>query len=111
MSVKSATEIVIDDAGFTVNDKTTSEAINITSATATKKDAGSAVIEESADNTSALIYAQNGVLYVKAAQTVKVEVYSLSGALMSQGTSDAAITLPRGMFLVKAGNQFQRVIP
>ncbi len=110
MSVKSATEIVIDDAGFTVNDKTTSEAINITAATATKKDAGSAVIEESADNTSALIYAQNGVLYVKAAQTVNVEVYSLSGALMSQGTSDAAITLPRGMYLVKAGNQVQRVI-
>lgn len=110
MSVKSATEIVIDDAGFTVNDNTTSEAINIAAATATKKDAGSAVIEESADNTSALIYAQNGVLYVKAAQTVKVEVYSLSGALMSQGTSDAAITLPRGMYLVKAGNQVQRVI-
>ena len=110
MSVKSATEIIIDDAGFTVNDNTTSEAINIVAATATKKDAGSAVIEESADNTSALIYAQNGVLYVKAAQTVKVEVYSLSGALMSQGTSDAAITLPRGMYLVKAGNQVQRVI-
>ena len=110
MSVKSATEIIIDDAGFTVNDNTTSEAINIVAATATKKDAGSAVIEESADNTSALIYAQNGVLYVKAAQTVKVEVYSLSGALMSQGTSDAAITLPRGMYLVKAGNQIQRVI-
>lgn len=110
MSVKSATEIIIDDAGFTVNDNTTSEAINIVAATATKKDAGSAVIEESADNTSALIYAQNGVLYVKAAQTVKVEVYSLSGALMSQGTSDTAITLPRGMYLVKAGNQVQRVI-
>lgn len=110
MSVKSATEILFDDAGFTVNDNTTSEAINIAAATATKKDAGSAVIEESADNTSALIYAQNGVLYVKAAQTVKVEVYSLSGALMSQGTSDAAITLPRGMYLVKAGNQVQRVI-
>ena len=53
---------------------------------------------------------ENGVLYVKAAQTVKVEVYSLSGALMSQGTSDTAITLPRGMYLVKAGNQVQRVI-
>lgn len=110
MSVKSATEIIFDDPSFTVKDNTTSEAINIAAATATKKDAGSAVIEESADNTSALIYAQNGVLYVKAAQTVKVEVYSLSGALMSQGTSDAAITLPRGMYLVKAGNQVQRVI-
>ena len=110
MSVKSATEIVFDDASFTVKDNVANESINITVATATKKDAGSAVIEESADNTSALIYAQNGVLYVKAAQTVKVEVYSLSGALMSQGTSDAAITLPRGMYLVKAGNQVQRVI-
>ena len=110
MSVKSATEIVFDDASFTVKDNVANESINITVATATKKDAGSAVIAESADNTSALIYAQNGVLYVKAAQTVKVEVYSLSGALMSQGTSDAAITLPRGMYLVKAGNQVQRVI-
>ena len=110
MSVKSATEILFDDASFTVKDNTTNEAINIAAATATKKDAGSAVINESADNTSALIYAQNGVLYVKAAQTVKVEVYSLSGALMSQGTSDTAITLPRGMYLVKAGNQVQRVI-
>ena len=110
MSVKSATEIVFDDASFTVKDNVANESINITVATATKKDAGSAVIEESADNTSALIYAQDGVLYVKAAQTVKVEVYSLSGALMSQGTSDAAITLPRGMYLVKAGNQVQRVI-
>ncbi len=110
MSVKSATEIIFDDPSFTVKDNTTSEAINIAAATATKKDAGSAVIEESSDNTSALIYAQNGVLYVKAAQTVKVEVYSLSGALMNQGTSDAAITLPRGMYLVKAGNQIQRVI-
>ena len=110
MSVKSATEILFDDASFTVKDNTTNEAINIAAATATKKDAGSAVINESADNISALIYAQNGVLYVKAAQTVKVEVYSLSGALMSQGTSDTAITLPRGMYLVKAGNQVQRVI-
>ena len=110
MSVKSATEILFDDASFTVKDNTTNEAINIAAATATKKDAGSAVINESADNTSVLIYAQNGVLYVKAAQTVKVEVYSLSGALMNQGTSDAAITLPRGMYLVKAGNQVQRVI-
>ena len=110
MSVKSATEILFDDASFTVKDNTTNEAINIAAATATKKDAGGAVINESADNTSALIYAQNGVLYVKAAQTVKVEVYSLSGALMSQGTSDTAITLPRGMYLVKAGNQVQRVI-
>ena len=110
MSVKSATEIVFDDASFTVKDNVANESINITVATATKKDAGSAVIEESADNTSALIYAQDGVLYVKAAQTVKVEVYSLSGALMSQGTSNAAITLPRGMYLVKAGNQVQRVI-
>ena len=110
MSVKSATEILFDDASFTVKDNVANESINITAATATKKDAGSAVINESADNTSALIYAQNGVLYVKAAQTVKVEVYSLSGALMSQGTSDAAITLPRGMYLVKAGNQVQRVI-
>ena len=110
MSVKSATEILFDDASFTVKDNVANESINITAATATKKDAGSAVINESADNTSALIYAQNGVLYVKAAQTVKVEVYSLSGALMSQGTSDTAITLPRGMYLVKAGNQVQRVI-
>ena len=110
MSVKSATEILFDDASFTVKDNTTNEAINIAAATATKKDAGSAVIEESADNTSVLIYAQDGVIYVKAAQTVKVEVYSLSGALMSQGASDAAITLPRGMYLVKAGNQVQRVI-
>ena len=110
MSVKSATEILFDDASFTVKDNTTNEAINIAAATATKEDAGSAVINESADNTSVLIYAQNGVLYVKAAQTVKVEVYSLSGALMNQGTSDAAITLPRGMYLVKAGNQVQRVI-
>ena len=110
MSVKSATEILFDDASFTVKDNVANESINITAATATKKDDGSAVINESADNTSVLIYAQNGVIYVKAAQTVKVEVYSLSGALMSQGTSDVAITLPRGMYLVKAGNQVQRVI-
>ncbi|MDR1544001.1 MAG: T9SS type A sorting domain-containing protein, partial [Prevotellaceae bacterium] len=58
------------------------------------------------------VFAQNGTIRIVAKETEEVEIYNISGILLSRQTvvNETTITLNSGIYFVKSGNKTEKVV-
>ena len=63
---------------------------------------------DNVDESSVMIYVQNGVIYVEGAET-DYHVLDAAGRLIYTGR-DAQLSLPRGVYVVVVGGEVEKVV-
>ena len=63
---------------------------------------------DNVDESSVMIYVQNGVIYVEGAET-DYHVLDAAGRLIYSGR-DAQLSLPRGVYVVVGGDEVEKVV-
>ena len=69
---------------------------------------GTPVDNDNVDESSVMIYVQNGMLYIEGVE-IDYNVFDASGRLVYSGR-DAQLHLPRGVYMIAVGSKIQKVV-
>ena len=69
-----------------------------------------AIESVTADGAEATVTTENGAIVLKGDSRLPVEVYSVGGQCLYQGTEHRIAGLPNGVYIVKIGNRSQKIV-